>query len=489
MVAVVLGYTAARISESPGSTSYAMLLFAALVLTILAFIFGLKRVLLTAAILGIPFQFDKNFHYNDSLSAHGAIGGISVSITTLALVGLYALWGAELLVAPDHSARPQLRWALPALVYIGVAAFSITVATSLSLSVNEITLLAQCVLLFIYVSSTVGTVEQLRGIIFILLLGLTLQASLLVLQTYTGVSIQFAGLSSRERIEETTRVAGTLGSPNSAGGYLAACIAISIALLLARGVQFSRSLAVAGVGVGAFALVLTFSRGAWLSLTIALTLLLGFLLLRGKLTRRIIILGLVVAVLGFLMGDQIQARLHSQAGGLKARESVGEVAVNVIRDYPLTGVGVNNYVTLLSRYTPSTQWAFVPHNKFLLVWSETGLFGLMAFVGFLGAVLRRSWIALHGADDQLLPYAAALSAAFIALLVHMNFEPFHGRLDLMFLFLLAALLHTCAHIAAREQRLRESDLSGHKAGERRQALTSSAEALIPLSTRNRSRRS
>jgi hypothetical protein len=29
----------------------------------------------------------------------------------------------------------------------------------------------------------------------------------------------------------------------------------------------------------------------------------------------------------------------------------------------------------------------------------------------------------------------------------MNFEPFHGRLQLMFLFLVAALLHVAAHIA------------------------------------------
>ena len=277
MLALALGYTAARISGSSSSTSYAMLLLAALVLMILAFIYGLRPVLLTAAILGIPFQFDKNFDYNYSLSALGANGGISVSITTLALVGLYALWAAELLVAPEHSVPPRLRWALPAFVYIGTATLSVAVATSLSLSINELTLLAECALLFIYVSSTESTLEQLRSMIFLLLLGFTLQASLLVLQNYTGTSIHFAGLSSRERIDETTRVAGTLGSPNSAGGYLASCIAVAVALLVARGVQFSRLLAVAGIGVGAFALVLTFSRGAWVAVTIALTLLLGFI--------------------------------------------------------------------------------------------------------------------------------------------------------------------------------------------------------------------
>jgi putative inorganic carbon (hco3(-)) transporter len=478
LLAVALGYAAAHIAGKPSSTSAAIGVLSVLALAVLATVYGVRRVLLTVAIIGIPFQWDKNFFYDYQLSSHGAIGGVSLSITTLALIGLYGLWGADFLLNPNHADRPRLRWAFTPFTYFAIAALSITAASNPSLSLNELALIAQCLLLFVYVSSTVKSIEQLHEVIFLLLLSLTLQAAFLVLQYYTGASIHFRGLSSRERIEETTRVAGTLGSPNSAGGFLACCIAIAVALLVGRGVRSSRVLPMIGVCLGAFALVLTFSRGGWLAVTIAVTLLLWFFTIRGELTWKIVILGALVAALGFFMGDQIHSRLQSQAGGLKARVSVGEVALDVIRDHPLAGVGVNNYATVLPDYTPLTQWTFVPHNKFLLVWSETGIVGLITFILFLLATTHRGWIALREADEPLLPYAAALTAAFLALLVHMNFEPFHGRLQLMLLFLIAGLLHAVAHIAVGRARLANGRASTtHKPHPRQFSVATGKETL------------
>jgi putative inorganic carbon (hco3(-)) transporter len=447
LLAITLGFVAARLAGSPGSVSTAVFLLTSLVLVILAIVYGLKRVLLTAAILGIPFQSDKNYFYDFDASAHGAIGGISLSVTTLALLGLYALWIAELVLYPSQTCRPRFRWALPAFAYIAVLGVSSIVADEPALAVNELALVAQIVLLFIYVSSTVRSLEQIHSLIGLLLLALTVQASLLVLQYYTGLSIQFAGLRSSERLEETTRVAGTLGSPNAAGGFLASSIAIAVALGVARRIGSSRALPIVGFCIASLALVLTFSRGGWLAATIAITLVLGVFCVRRQLSWRILILGAVIVVLGFFAGGQIHSRLQSQSGGLQARVSVGEVAIKVIHDHPLIGVGTNNYVTVLPDYTPLTQWAFVPHNKFLLVWSETGIAGLIAFIGLLIATAHRGWRALRDADESLIPYAAALSAAFVALLVQMNLNPFHGRLDLMLLFLVAGLLYAADHVA------------------------------------------
>jgi putative inorganic carbon (hco3(-)) transporter len=457
-VAVALGYTAARIAGSPGSTSSAILLLALLMATILVIVHGLKRVLLAAAILGIPFQSDKNYFYDFAASAHGAIGGISLSVTTIALFGLYALWVAELLLSSSQTHRPRFRWALPAFAYIAVMGISSVVAANSALVLNELALVGQTILLFIYVSSTVRSLEQIRFVIRLLLLALTVQASLLAVQYFTGASIQFAGLRSSERIQETTRVAGTLGSPNSAGGFLAACIAIAVALVVARGAHSFRVLPIAGICIGGLALVLTFSRGGWLAATISIAFVLAVLVIRGALTGRILVVGVVVAVLGLSLGGQIHSRLQSQSGGLKARAAVGDVAVDVIRDHPLTGVGANNYVTVLPEYTPLTQWAFIPHNKFLLVWSETGIAGLAAFIAFLAATAGRGWLALRDATDSLIPYATALNAAFIALLVQMNLEPFHGRLDLMLLFLLAGLIYAAAHVASETRRRAQSPI-------------------------------
>jgi putative inorganic carbon (hco3(-)) transporter len=445
IAALVLGYAAARVVESPNAT-FLVLCVAIVLLFLFSAVFGLKRVLLVLAIFGIPFQADKNFFYNVDATAHGAVGGISISLTTLALAGLYTIWIAELLLAPNRTERPRLRCALPAFAYVGLTTASLCVAKSWSLSLNEVALVGQALLLFIYFSSTVRSFGQLRSLAHVLLLTLVLQAALLITQYYSDASFQIAGLRSNERLDETTRVAGTLGSPNSAASFLAPCIAIAVALVVARRARSSRALPTLGIGIGALALVLTFSRGGWLAVTVAVALILGVFSIRRQLTWRVLIIGAVVAVLGSFIGGQIQARLESQTGGLRARAAVGQVATEVIRDYPITGVGANNYVTILHEYAPLTDWAYVPHNKFLLIWSETGIAGLLAFVVFLVTTARRGWLAVRGAPGWLLPYVTALSGAFVALLVHMNFEPFHGRSQLMLLFLVTGLVHAAARL-------------------------------------------
>src|SRR5260221_14446613 len=64
------------------------------------------------------------------------------------------------------------------------------------------------------------------------------------------------------------RNGGTIGVPNVAGAYLSVLLACAAGLLftnLGRGYKW---LAMAVLGFGGFVLVFTFSRGAWVALTI-----------------------------------------------------------------------------------------------------------------------------------------------------------------------------------------------------------------------------
>ena len=466
-VSLALGYVAARSAGS--SQSYAALLAGFALAAVLAFTFGLRRFLLIVAIFGIPFQADKNYFYDYDASAHGALGGISLSITTLALIGLYAMWASELLLDSRQAVRPKLQWAVPGIAYLSAAAVSLVAAQSVALGWNELMLIAQSILLFVYVSSTVRSVVELRWITRVLILAMVFQAALMILQYFTGLNFHYAGLQSSERIEEATRTSGTIGSPNTAASFLAPCIAVAVALLVARRVT-SRSLPALGVGVGSLALVFTYSRGGWLACAIAVAFVVTVLGLRHQLTSRILIVGAILFVVGLSLGQQIQARLESKAGGASARVALAEVSFDVIRDHPLLGVGSNNYVSVLGDYASLDIYSYVPHNKFLLVWAETGLVGLIAFVFFLLASLRRGWLALRASTTQLLPYVVALNAAFLALLVHMNFEPFHGRPQVMLLFTVAGLLYAAAAIAKTgsaesvESEPRSRDRLGRAAG-------------------------
>jgi len=437
--ALALGYVAARAAGS--SRDGAVFLLLPTISIVLSIFFGLKRTLLAIAVFGIPFQWDVNYFYDSDAAAHGAIGGVSVSITTLALVGLYAVWIVDLLLDPRDTPHPRLKCAAPAFIYLALTAVSLAVAENHGLTWFELALIAQGVLLFVYVASTVRSSENLRLVIGLVVGALALQASLIVLQYYTGATIEIAGLRARTDIDEAVRAAGTVGSPNTAGSFLAPSLVIATGLLVARSVSSSRRLAALGVAIGAVALVVTFSRGAWIAFAISIAVLMLILWSQRQLTGRVVLVAAVVSVVGLVLGGEIGARLTSQAGGADSREALATVALDVIHDHALLGVGANNYVVALPDYAPLTQYAYIPHNKFLLVWAESGLGALVAFVIFVGVSLRRGWVALRAADASLLPYVAVLSAALVALLVHMNFEPFHGRAQVMFLFLIAGLLH------------------------------------------------
>src|SRR5436853_3598497 len=50
------------------------------------------RILLAIVILDIPFQFGTHLFYREEDAAVGALGGLSISATTIALAGLYLSW-------------------------------------------------------------------------------------------------------------------------------------------------------------------------------------------------------------------------------------------------------------------------------------------------------------------------------------------------------------------------------------------------------------
>src|SRR5215469_7982263 len=51
-----------------------------------------QRILLAVVILDIPLQFGIHLFYREEDAALGALGGLSISATTLALAGLYLSW-------------------------------------------------------------------------------------------------------------------------------------------------------------------------------------------------------------------------------------------------------------------------------------------------------------------------------------------------------------------------------------------------------------
>ncbi len=190
--------------------------------------------------------------------------------------------------------------------------------------------------------------------------------------------------------------------------------------LLAAGFLFARSrLARLALGatilVGLSGLVLTLSRGAWLSSAVAAALFVALAwrqgLLAGRQARRFLRSGAIAGLVALLaFAPRIVERLTASASGnLEVRFELNEIAFRMIAAHPLGGVGLNNFLTVMEGYDPKDVMEYFPatvHNLYLLEAAEAGIPGLLLFVSLWVAILLTGWRRLAAVKDPALRWLA-----------------------------------------------------------------------------------
>lgn len=198
------------------------------------------------------------------------------------------------------------------------------------------------------------------------------------------------------------RAYGGFDHPNIFGGVLAISLILAIYLLVKKKILNSSREVFESIFLfifyffGIFVLFFTFSRSAWLALALGLIILFISLIIKKDswLIRRflaltffsIILLVIVVKPYQDLLMVRINADTRLEQKSLNERRTYLVQSENLIKDNLVFGVGIGNYTTALNNKDEHKQasWVNQPvHNGFLLLLSETGLFSLIFFVGFL----------------------------------------------------------------------------------------------------------
>ncbi len=119
----------------------------------------------------------------------------------------------------------------------------------------------------------------------------------------------------------------------------------------------------------------------------------------------------------------------------KDRIFMARMAVNIVKDYPVTGVGPNNIPMVYDRYKPpeAQQTNLHLHNNFFQVAAERGILGLLslliAFVSIIINLVRKIKIMPHA--EKVIPLGVLF--VFIGFLVAGLFEYNYGDTEIKFL--------------------------------------------------------
>lgn len=453
------GLVAGVAASSPAGGRSVLALAGLAGLAIAAALTGARRVLLGLVLIDLPFQWDANLDYHAEIAARAGLGGYNVSLTTLALLGLYAIWLAQSLARDSDTPRLRLRPAALPFALLAILTLSVLVASDRSVAGFEIALIAQMLALFVYVASTVRSRQEVHFIVLLLLVGLLLNAvvSLVGYIVPGGLHVPGTASSPPGVVDPIgSRLGGTFAAPNTAGAYFAFMLALAISLCLSPvGARIRRLAIVAAVPAG-IGLTLTLSRGAWIAFVVSgLVLLLG---VRGQRASRVspqAMIGAAACIIALVVPLQsvISSRLSSDDQGAAAsRVPLLHLAGEMIADRPLLGVGANNFVVVLPEYAGpaySADWLAAVHNKYLLICAESGLAALAVFLAFLWVTIRGGWRGRHNDDALLAAVALGLAAGLAGHAAHMSFDTFASRPMTETLWLAAGLIASPALAAKR----------------------------------------
>ncbi len=239
----------------------------------------------------------------------------------------------------------------------------------------------RCVVMFIVIVNVVRTKTRLKGL---LLLALAAGVWLSV----EAVNDYRLGLMTVEGYRVGGRGGGIFGNSNDMALFLVTIIPIAIALLLSsRGLARKILLAAAAL-LMVIAIVLTYSRGGFIGLFVALTF---FAWKTGRRRRLgIVIAGFVIVALFMAAVPSYALRLASilvpsldpvGSSGARSGELLRSLVVAI--RHPLLGIGMGNYAPEMSHR------GLVTHNSYTQVAAEMGMAALVCYTLFIVTPLRK----------------------------------------------------------------------------------------------------
>jgi putative inorganic carbon (HCO3(-)) transporter len=404
-----------------------------------------------------------------------AISGFTVGAAE-ALVGLVlAGWLAKMIAAREvKTIHPPLL--LPLLIFLGAILLSLTGALSLKYSFKEILKWLEVLGIYLFVANVIEKEQAKIAVLLMLLAGIG--QALLGFYQFLGR----VGPGAFVVLGRFVRAYGTFEQPNPYGGYLGLVLPLSYGVLLGTRTPGIRKLvnswvrhestipestnlpipslllAILGLTTMGTALIMSWSRGAWLGFAAA------FIIMNLAHSRRAAVLFALLCLLvaSVLLLGSIQVlpqtilqrltdflpylhvfdvrgvKLTDANYAVVERMAHWQAAWGMFSDRPWLGVGIGNYEPVYPAYSlPGwTEPLGHAHNYYLNIAAEAGLIGLGAYLVLWGAAFWQAWKVVRTTQG----YWQGVAAGILGILTHLSVHNLFDNLHVHNMYLHVAIL-------------------------------------------------
>lgn len=353
---------------------------------------------------------------------------------------------------------------------------------------------ARTLLFIVVVHSAIRTRAELICVLIALAWIVLGEAILVGLSYVTGELFNFARLTGQTPLLELqtfsgsdskmVRGVGTLGHTNQQAAFHTFYTLPLIALLVVRNAWF-RVAALVVMGASTIAVLLSFSRSAWMSFALALTVVFVVIWRRREIAPVAWFTGaamavVIVSVLGALAEPIYERIAYGDDGATDSRLRMIDLATDLFLTHPVVGVGPGEFSEAsISQYPPEfkeNEWVAVSekpmvptvgrlevvrfvqngaeplttplpvHNKYMLTLSELGVVGLLLWLAIYAHLFRES-LACSRSPDMVLRYiGVAGMAAVLASMSYMMLDLFADDKSVQILFFVPLVVTAAARI-------------------------------------------
>jgi putative inorganic carbon (HCO3(-)) transporter len=390
-----------------------------------------------------------------------SLGVVKVGVAEALMALVLAAWLMRMV------ARREIRiyWpplVLPLAVLLGVLCLSMLGTTSLQHSLKEIVKWVEVLALYVLVANEIHG-RWIKALVVVFLGTGALTALHGIYQFLFQVGPEGFVLFGR-----FMRAYGTFEQPNPYAGYLGLTLPLAVGLIVAAVVPIGERVSgwwLAGAaGSGALmlaALVMSWSRGAWLGMACAVVLMaIAVLARRGRavmlaaLTAALLVYVLLAGGLSLVPPSIVQrfsdfvpyvsvadvrgVEITDANFAVLERMAHWQSALDMWTDHPWLGVGIGNYEPVYARYALPL-WPLPlghAHNYYLNIAAEAGVLGLLSYLFLWSVALVGAWKATRRATG----WYWGIALGVLGVLTHLSVHNFFDNLYVHGMYLHVAML-------------------------------------------------